>query len=477
MEFNKLTNNFKIVLIYIFMIDCINLQVIPENPCPNLFKYVNTYGQVHGRVEFKNDNSGSYYLAVNMSVASYLGSGQNIKLELKTPPNDIIRGSSLVYNIYFPSRYAIPKPTRIEFNKEVYCSSPSEQVRPGGYVTNLWANTFFKFTITHGPDELPQLPLDSFTIQTPITVTEPNGIVQFTLQPTPQNEVINSTTDTAIVVDVATRSTIVTPAPIDYSECGKPSIITIHLVANGDDVEEGQCPWLAAIMFKSGNEYEYRCTGTLVSDRHVITAGHCLQYGKAPLFPVEELIVVLGTASLKNWILSSTIRGVSQISTHPNYVEDSADNDISVVTLNKPVEFSKTVSPICLWGDESSSLEHIVGKEGTVAGWGSDRPHGENSVHAQRTNLPVVSQSVCLQSNIGFKSITSVRTFCAGRRDNAGPCTGDSGAGFVMFRNGRWVLRGVISIPLKDSDNCDLENYFVFADLAQVKGWLSTQLT
>ncbi|KAF5291969.1 hypothetical protein FQR65_LT11369 [Abscondita terminalis] len=463
---NKLT----IILIYLSALKLINLQVIPENPCPNIFKYVNIYGQVHGQVVVQNDNSGTYYLAINMSVASYLNNGQNIKINLLTSTNDIILGAPLVYNIQFPSPYAIPKPTRIEFNNIVYCSSFPEKLRPGGYVTNLWANTIFKITITHhGPDTNLQSPIDNFGIQFSPANIFPNQFSQASFVPT-------EPTSDFTITPATVKPTVNKPVNVDYNECGKASLFPIHLVISGDDVEEGQYPWLAAIMYKSGKHFQYRCTGSLVSDRHVITAGHCLQYGKAPLFPVEDLIAVFGTTSLENWISTGTIHGIREISTHPNYIEDSADNDVSVITLSKRIRYSKNIRPICMWTNERNNLEDIVNKEGVVAGWGSDRRQGEFSAKAKKINLPVVSQSVCLQSDVRFKSITSARTFCAGKRDNTGPCTGDDGSGFAMFKNGRWFLRGVISIPLKDSDACDLENYFVFADLAQIKGWLSTVL-
>jgi hypothetical protein len=43
-----------------------------------------------------------------------------------------------------------------------------------------------------------------------------------------------------------------------------------------------------------------------------------------------------------------------------------------------------------------------------------------------------------------------------------------------MQRNGKWFLRGVVSISTYDSvkQSCDLSNYVVFTDVSKFKKWL-----
>lgn len=55
-----------------------------------------------------------------------------------------------------------------------------------------------------------------------------------------------------------------------------------------------------------------------------------------------------------------------------------------------------------------------------------------------------------------------------------GPCNGDSGSGFIMNQNGRWILRGVVSMSISDtySRTCDLTNYVVFTDASKFLPWL-----
>lgn len=67
----------------------------------------------------------------------------------------------------------------------------------------------------------------------------------------------------------------------------------------------------------------------------------------------------------------------------------------------------------------------------------------------------------------------------AGDLKGSGPCTGDSGGGFVIKRGERWALRGVVSSALVDADSktCDTKKYTVFADVAQHTEWILSILT
>lgn len=114
-----------------------------------------------------------------------------------------------------------------------------------------------------------------------------------------------------------------------------------------------------------------------------------------------------------------------------------------------------------------------------MAGWGKDESGAEHVAEPKKVALPVVSQEMCLRSHRAFLNLTSEATFCAGKQDGRGPCTGDSGAGFMIKRNERWTLRGIVSIALEDpvSKSCDLTKYFIFADVAKVVRWLKEAMT
>lgn len=147
------------------------------------------------------------------------------------------------------------------------------------------------------------------------------------------------------------------------------------------------------------------------------SAGHCLQYYKAPLFPFEDLLLVFGKQNIASWANGGLLRDVMNISVHPDYQQNKGDCDIAVITVSKSIEFEESVRPVCMWqGDDD--LDNIVGQNGVVAGWGRDESGKEFVPDAKKVTMPVVSQVDCLRSDPGFSSITSSRTFCAGTSCN-----------------------------------------------------------
>nr|XP_023020663.1 serine protease gd-like [Leptinotarsa decemlineata] len=257
------------------------------------------------------------------------------------------------------------------------------------------------------------------------------------------------------------------------SICGKP-ITTNTLMINGKDVPRGAFPWLAAIFgVKPAGTY-FLCGASLVSDRHVVTAAHCTMK-ENKILRTSELLVILGKLNIQKWIPSygEKIIEPESIHIHPDYKDFSSDADIAILVLSGRVEFNEYIRPVCLWSSDSE-LEKIVGKQGTVVGWGRDENGDLMTAEPKQIQLPVVSQEACLRSSYQFQYITSNRTFCAGLRDGSGPCNGDSGSGFTMKQEERWMLRGLVSTSISDSHarTCDLTNFVVFTDASKFYYWI-----
>lgn len=92
-------------------------------------------------------------------------------------------------------------------------------------------------------------------------------------------------------------------------------------------------------------------------------------------------------------------------------------NDIAIVLLATEATFNNYIQPICLWNANKSDLSDVVGKQGTVVGFGVTKTD-EIALTLQQAVMPVVSIGTCLSSNNDFYGqFLSDFTFCAGFRN------------------------------------------------------------
>lgn len=105
---------------------------------------------------------------------------------------------------------------------------------------------------------------------------------------------------------------------------------------------------------------------------------------------------------------------MSKIFVHSDYNSIDYVNDIAIIQLSADVTFNNYVQPICLWKSDKTDISEVVGKFGTVVGWGLTQ-YGIPSNILQEASFPVVDLFTCLKSNRQFfGQYLSETNFCAG---------------------------------------------------------------
>ncbi|XP_046383818.1 uncharacterized protein LOC124154256 [Ischnura elegans] len=112
-------------------------------------------------------------------------------------------------------------------------------------------------------------------------------------------------------------------------------------IVGGGNAAPGAWPWQAALY----REGEFQCGATLISDRWLVSAGHC--FFRAP---DDYWVARLGTLRRGSALPSPHEQRspVSSIILHPRYVDEGFLNDIALLRLSTPVEITDHVRPICL---------------------------------------------------------------------------------------------------------------------------------
>ncbi|CAH2233403.1 jg27231 [Pararge aegeria aegeria] len=201
---------------------------------------------------------------------------------------------------------------------------------------------------------------------------------------------------------------------------------------------------------------------------------------KSTYTAIKNLVVRAGVFNLEDWTDDDITvnRGLASAAIHDAYNASTLANDILVMTLTKSVPFSMHIKPACLWSG-NTNLKMIVGKSGVVAGWGANEMGPGGKGEPRMVEMPIVSTETCRSSKAEFHKLTSSRTLCAGDHSGAGPCLGDSGGGLYILDNGRWRIRGVVSLSLwaEGDASCNLDDYIVFTDTAQYLPWIKNVMS
>ncbi|XP_074605732.1 transmembrane protease serine 11C-like [Brevipalpus obovatus] len=241
-------------------------------------------------------------------------------------------------------------------------------------------------------------------------------------------------------------------------DCGLQNIES--RVYNGKDISPHKYPWMAFIRIRRDGLI-YRCGGTLIDERHVISAAHCFMTKSRKKVDPDDIRVSLGASSFND--MAKTWRTVEDVHIDVLYDIDSLINDLAILKLRKPIQFSRQISPICLPAESKISLFGDL----VVTGWGRTHTKGPSVKIPQEGKLKMIDYRICNQvKRKYFKDFLHKRItmavdsthLCAVGENGTDTCTGDSGSPLMHqdLKTGRWILAGIVSggwPPLMD-DQC-----------------------
>ncbi|KAK4818962.1 hypothetical protein QYF61_022629, partial [Mycteria americana] len=217
-------------------------------------------------------------------------------------------------------------------------------------------------------------------------------------------------------------------------DCGRrPAARMNKRILGGRTSRPGRWPWQCSLQSEPSGHI---CGCVLIAKRWVLTVAHCFE-GRENAAVWK---VVFGISNLDHPSGFMQTRLVRTIILHPRYNRAVVDYDISIVELDKDINETSYVRPVCL-----PSKDQLVRPDTYcyITGWG----HMGNKMpfKLQEGEVRIISLEQC-QSYFDMKTITS-RMLCAGYESGTvDSCMGDSGGPLVCEQpSGRWTLFGLTS--------------------------------
>ena len=187
-------------------------------------------------------------------------------------------------------------------------------------------------------------------------------------------------------------------------------------ITGGSETEVNEYPWMAYVATRWGS----MCGGSLISKDWVITAAHCVGSGDP-----ADIRVDLGQHDLFSATEAVLVRKyLSEVHIHPDWDSQTISNDVALLKLDKPLDFSQVshVRPICL----PTGSENFEGSAAKVAGWGMTSTSTGTSRVLLEADVTVLTNSECKATGHRPSNIKE-SMICAKGDGDTGACKGDSG--------------------------------------------------
>ncbi|XP_064555563.1 trypsin-like [Drosophila montana] len=222
-------------------------------------------------------------------------------------------------------------------------------------------------------------------------------------------------------------------------QLGPVSAGSMHFkIVGGTATDIAKTPYQVSLRLKKIDRRQFGrghiCGGTVISQRLIATAAHCLFDGRRrSMRSARDFVVVMGNSYLQSRSGAMLQYNVQKLIAHPQYNPSDLQNDIALLFINGYIPWRSSARALPLAKEAAE-----VGTPCLISGWGSTYSGGSTSPTLQSATVPVISQRDCSRK-YGYISTAQI---CAGYMSGGiDSCQGDSGGPLQCYN----TLVGIVS--------------------------------
>ncbi|XP_060849917.1 venom protease-like isoform X2 [Rhopalosiphum padi] len=233
--------------------------------------------------------------------------------------------------------------------------------------------------------------------------------------------------------------------------CGKRKAPSFRIVG-GSDSDLGVWPWMVALGYMGkddGNDsIIWSCGGTLISNKHVLTAGHSVANTGRSILTVARLGDLNLDSTIDDWVTPLDVP-IERVIQHEKYNKTAFSYDIGLVILKNDITFTTFIQPICLPLSPDMKNIDMGNNLPFITGWGKTDTVEEPSSSLKEVRVPIIDNEYCQWMIYReLKQVRGVviddRKLCAGEQGKSA-CSGDSGGPLMWLKKKQFYLIGINS--------------------------------
>jgi secreted trypsin-like serine protease len=230
-------------------------------------------------------------------------------------------------------------------------------------------------------------------------------------------------------------------------------------ITGGTSTVISEFPW--QVYFITG---DYRCGGSIIDNKWVITAAHCTQTDAGANIPASEMFVRVGLNNPSNSSEGKEY-SVSEYIVHENFNSSTLLNDIALLKLKDSINYTNATPIKFVDSDDVADGAIVPGVMSWVTGWGYSHVSPYVIPTAlQKVQLPIISTAVAEKVWGTIPSTDLMAGYLNGNKD---ACNGDSGGPLVVPVLDGYKLAGIVSWG---STQCN--TYGAYTRVSDFESWI-----